>query len=64
MPRNLGFNLRKDVNIVDANTALAQAQLEANRVDAIMAWEPSATIILAKNPDARVIVNGDEAGSL
>ncbi len=59
--KKLGFNLRKDVNIVDANTALAQAQLEANRVDAIMAWEPSATIILAKNPDARVIVNGDEA---
>jgi ABC-type nitrate/sulfonate/bicarbonate transport system substrate-binding protein len=59
--KRLGFDLRKDVGIVDANTAMAQAQLEANRVDAIMAWEPSATMILNKNPDARVLVNGEEA---
>ncbi len=59
--KKLGFNLRADVNIVNATTALAQAQLEANRVDAIMAWEPSATMILNKNKDARVILTGDQA---
>jgi NitT/TauT family transport system substrate-binding protein len=59
--RKLGFNLVKDVNIVDATTAMAQAQLQANRVDAIMVWEPSATPLLAKDPDLRVIVTGDEA---
>lgn len=59
--KRLGFNLRTDVTIVNATTALAQAQLEAGRVDAILAWEPSATMILERNKDARVIVTGDEA---
>lgn len=59
--RTVGFDLMKDVKVVDANTALAQAQLEANRVDAIMAWEPTATQILKKVPDVRVILKGDEA---
>jgi ABC-type nitrate/sulfonate/bicarbonate transport system substrate-binding protein len=59
--KRLGFNLRRDVSIVDATTALAQAQLQANRVDAIMAWEPSATMILSQIPDARVVLTGDEA---
>jgi ABC-type nitrate/sulfonate/bicarbonate transport system substrate-binding protein len=40
---------------------MAMAQIEANRVDAIMVWEPSATPLLAKDPDLRVIVTGDEA---
>ena len=43
-----GFDLLKDMQVVDANSALAQAQLAANRVDAIMAWEPTATQILKK----------------
>jgi ABC-type nitrate/sulfonate/bicarbonate transport system substrate-binding protein len=51
----------KDVKIVDANPALAQAQLEANRVDAIMAWEPALTNILTKHSDVHVILKGDEA---
>lgn len=59
--KRLGFSLRNDVTIVNATTSLAQAQLEANRVDAIMAWEPSATMILDKNKDARVILRGDDA---
>jgi ABC-type nitrate/sulfonate/bicarbonate transport system substrate-binding protein len=58
--RKLGFNLRKDVNIVDATTATAQAQLAADRVDAIMAWEPSSTMILGQIPGSRVVVRGDE----
>jgi len=59
--KRLGFNLREDVTIVNATTALAQAQLEAGRVDAILAWEPSATLILGKNKDAHVVVNGEQA---
>jgi NitT/TauT family transport system substrate-binding protein len=59
--RTLGFDLLKDVKVADANNALAQAQLEADRVDAIMTWEPAATNILTKHPDVRVILKGDEA---
>ena len=59
--RTIGFDLLKDVNVVDANSALAQAQLEANRVDAIMSWEPAVTNILKKNPDVRVVLKGNEA---
>lgn len=59
--RTIGFDLMKDVQVVDANTALAQAQLEAGRVDAIMTWEPAVTQILKKNPDVRVILKGDDA---
>src|SRR5215217_7418350 len=59
--RTIGFDLMKDVQVVDANSALAQAQLEANRVDAIMTWEPAATLLLKKNPDVRVVLKGDDA---
>ena len=48
--RTLGLEMTKDIKIVDANNALAQAQLEAKRVDAIMTWEPAATAILKKKP--------------
>lgn len=58
--RKLGFNLRKDVKIVDATTATAQAQLAADRVDAILAWEPGATMILQQVPNSRVLVAGNE----
>jgi NitT/TauT family transport system substrate-binding protein len=56
-----GFDLLKDVQVTDANAALSQAQLVANRVDAIMAWEPTATQILQKYSDVRTILKGDEA---
>jgi ABC-type nitrate/sulfonate/bicarbonate transport system substrate-binding protein len=59
--RTIGMELTKDVQVVDANAALAQAQLEANRVDAIMTWEPAATMLLKKNPDLRVILKGGDA---
>jgi ABC-type nitrate/sulfonate/bicarbonate transport system substrate-binding protein len=57
----IGFDLMKDVQVVDANNALSRAQLEANRVDAIMTWEPAATDILQRNPDVRVILKGNDA---
>jgi ABC-type nitrate/sulfonate/bicarbonate transport system substrate-binding protein len=59
--RTQGFDLLKDVQVTDANAALSQAQLAANRVDAIMAWEPAATQILQKYSDVRTILKGDEA---
>jgi len=59
--RTLGMEMMKDMKIVDANNALAQAQLEAKRVDAIMIWEPAATAVLKKNPDVRVILKGGDA---
>jgi NitT/TauT family transport system substrate-binding protein len=59
--RTLGIEMTKDMKIVDANSALAQAQLQAKRVDAIMVWEPAATSVLKKHPDVRVILKGDDA---
>jgi ABC-type nitrate/sulfonate/bicarbonate transport system substrate-binding protein len=59
--RKLGFEFADAVTIVNATPALARTQLEAGRVDGIMVWEPSATMILKANPDARVILTGDQA---
>ena len=58
--KGLSFK-KKDINVVDATTALAQAQLEAGRVDAVLTWDPTATMMLAKNPDAKIILNGVDA---
>ena len=58
--RKLGFELSDKVTVVNATPSLARTQLEAGRVDAIMAWEPSATMILKSNPDAHVILTGDD----
>jgi NitT/TauT family transport system substrate-binding protein len=58
--RKRGFELGEQVTVINATPALARAQLEAGRVDAIMVWEPSATMILKSNPDARVILTGDD----
>ena len=58
--RKLGFELGDKVTVINATPSLARAQLEAGRADAIMVWEPSATMILKSNPDARVILTGDE----
>lgn len=58
--RKLGFELGEKMTVVNATPALARAQLEAGRVDAIMVWEPSATMILKSDPNAHVILTGDE----
>lgn len=58
--RKLGFELADKITVINATPALARTQLEAGRADAIMVWEPSATMILQSNPDARVILTGDE----
>jgi ABC-type nitrate/sulfonate/bicarbonate transport system substrate-binding protein len=55
-----GLDLGKDITVVNANFAVARAQLEAGRVDAALVIEPLASIILKQNPDWKVIFNGAE----
>jgi len=55
-----GLDLGKDITVVNANFAIARAQLEAGRVDAALVIEPLASIITKQNPDWRVIFNGAE----
>jgi ABC-type nitrate/sulfonate/bicarbonate transport system substrate-binding protein len=55
-----GIELGKDITAVNANFAVARAQLEADRVDAALVIEPLASIILKQNPSWRVIFNGAE----
>src|SRR5215470_3004418 len=53
-----GMDLGKDITVVNANFAVARAQLEADRVEAALVIEPLASIILKQNPDWKVIFNG------
>jgi NitT/TauT family transport system substrate-binding protein len=53
-----GIELGKDITVVNANFAVARAQLEADRVDAALVIEPLASIILRQNPTWKVIFNG------
>ena len=53
-----GIELGKDITIVNANFAVARAQLEADRVEAALVIEPLASIIMRQNPSWKVIFNG------
>jgi len=53
-----GIDLGKDITVVNANFAVARAQLEADRVEAALVIEPLASIILKQNPSWKVIFNG------
>ena len=55
-----GIDLGKDITIVNANFAVARAQLEASRVDAALVIEPLASIIVKQNPDWHIVFNGAE----
>ena len=55
-----GLDLGRDIIVVNANFAVARAQLEADRVDAALVIEPLASIIIKQNPDWKVIFNGAE----
>ena len=46
-----GIDLGKDIIAVNANFAVARAQLEAGRVDAALVIEPLASITAKQNPD-------------
>jgi len=52
------IDLGKDITVVNANFAVARAQLEADRVDAALVIEPLASIIAKQNPSWHVIFNG------
>jgi len=56
-----GLDLGKDITVVNANFAVARAQLEADRVEAAMVIEPLASIILRQNPSWKIIFNAAEA---
>jgi NitT/TauT family transport system substrate-binding protein len=53
-----GIELGKDITVVNANFAVARAQLEADRVEAALVIEPLASIIVKQNPSWHVIFNG------
>ena len=53
-----GIELGKDITVVNANFAVARAQLEADRVDAALVIEPLASITLRQNPGWNIIFNG------
>jgi NitT/TauT family transport system substrate-binding protein len=53
-----GIELGKDITVINANFAVARAQLEADRVEAALVIEPLASIILKQNPGWKVIFNG------
>jgi ABC-type nitrate/sulfonate/bicarbonate transport system substrate-binding protein len=53
-----GIDLGKDITVVNANFAVARAQLEADRVEAALVIEPLASIILKQNPSWHIIFNG------
>jgi ABC-type nitrate/sulfonate/bicarbonate transport system substrate-binding protein len=55
-----GIDLGKDITVVNANFAVARAQLEAGRVDAALVIEPLASIIIKQNPDWHIVFNGAE----
>ena len=46
-----GIDLGKDITMVNANFAVARAQLEASRVEAALVIEPLASIIFKQHPD-------------
>jgi ABC-type nitrate/sulfonate/bicarbonate transport system substrate-binding protein len=53
-----GIELGKDITVVNANFAVARAQLEAGRVDAALVIEPLASIINKQRPEWHVVFNG------
>ncbi|MCC7347918.1 MAG: ABC transporter substrate-binding protein [Variibacter sp.] len=55
-----GIELGKDINLVNANFAVARAQLAAGRVEAALVIEPIATLMLKENPKLGIVFNGNE----
>jgi ABC-type nitrate/sulfonate/bicarbonate transport system substrate-binding protein len=55
------IELAKDMTLVNANFAVARAQLAAKRVDAAMVIEPIATMMMKEDPELRIIFNANDA---
>jgi ABC-type nitrate/sulfonate/bicarbonate transport system substrate-binding protein len=58
--KNKGIVFGKDVTIVQAGPPLVRTQLAADRVDAGMTWEPTATLTMRDNPAYRIVFNGKQ----
>ncbi len=55
------IDLAKDMTLVNANFAVARAQLAAQRVEAAMVIEPIATMMMKDDPALKIIFNANDA---
>ena len=58
--KSKGLVFGKDVTVVQAGPPLVRTQLAADRVDAGMTWEPTATLMMRDNPGYRIVFNGKQ----
>jgi NitT/TauT family transport system substrate-binding protein len=58
--KHKGLVLGKDATVVQAGPPLVRTQMAADRVDAGMTWEPTATLTMRDNPAYRIIFNGKQ----
>lgn len=56
-----GLDLKKDITVVNANFAVARAQLAAGRVEAAMVIEPIATMMMKENPNLKPVFEANKA---
>jgi len=56
-----GLDLKKDISVVNANFAVARAQLAAGRVEAAMVIEPIATMMMKENPKLTAVFEANKA---
>jgi ABC-type nitrate/sulfonate/bicarbonate transport system substrate-binding protein len=59
--RSKKIDLAKEMTLVNANFAVARAQLAAGRVDAAMIIEPIATMMMKDDPSLKIIFNANDA---
>lgn len=55
--KSKGIDLAKDITLVNANFAVARAQLAADRVEGAMIIEPIATMMMKDDPSLKIIFN-------
>jgi NitT/TauT family transport system substrate-binding protein len=58
--KSRGVVLGRDATVVQAGPTLVRTQLAADRVDAGMTWEPTATLTMRDNPAYRIVFNGKQ----
>jgi NitT/TauT family transport system substrate-binding protein len=58
--KSKGVVFGKDATVVQAGPPLVRTQLAADRVDAGMTWEPTATLTMRDNPAYRIVFNGKQ----
>lgn len=59
--KSLGIDLRKDIQVINANYAVSRAQLAADRVDAAMMIEPITTMMIKENSALNLIFHAEKA---